>query len=166
MAPQPDGDELYGRHEVIWSFIISCCDASELLDLVEEPFDEVALSVDPGREDKGSRAVGFGWNIGPSLPLGGFGADSVAVIALVGQQNGTLTEIFHQGIGLGTVGHLPGGQAEMDGAAFGIDECVDFTGKPPTGTSHAAIVSSPFFPVAACWCTRTQVLSIITISPS
>lgn len=30
-------------------------------------------------------------------------------------------------------------------------ERVDFARKPAAGTSHASIVSIPFFPVAACW---------------
>lgn len=147
-------------------FVVSGGDAPELLDLVEEPFDEVPLPVNPGREDEAALAIGLGRNVGPSLPLGGFGPDGIAVIALVGQQNGPLTEVLRQGVGLGAVGNLPGGQTQVDGAAFRIDERVDFAGEAPTGTSHAAIVSSPFFPVAPCWCTRTQVLSIITISPS
>lgn len=147
-------------------FVVSGGDTSELFDLVEEPFDEVALPVNPGREDKAPLAVSFGRNIGPGLPLGGFGADGIAVIALVSQQNGPLTKTLRQSVGLGAIGDLPGGQAQVDGATFRIDERVDFAGEAPTGTSHAAIVSSPFFPVAPCWCTRTQVLSIITISPS
>ena len=42
---------------------------------------------------------------------------------------------------------LPGGQTQGDGTGFRIDERVDFAGEPPTGTSHATIVKSPFFPV-------------------
>lgn len=150
MAPEPEGDDLYGSQEVLGSFVVSGGDSSELLDLVEEPFDEVALPIDPGREDESPLAVGFGWNVGPGLPLGGFGADGVAVIAFVGQQNGPVTKVLCQGVSLGAIGNLSGGQAQVDGAAFRINERVDFAGEAPTGTSHAAIVSSPFFPVAPC----------------
>ena len=41
---------------------------------------------------------------------------------------------------------LTAGQPEADGPAFGVNECVDLAHKSATGTSHAAIVSSPFFP--------------------
>ncbi|SBW12941.1 hypothetical protein KL86APRO_30432 [uncultured Alphaproteobacteria bacterium] len=40
---------------------------------------------------------------------------------------------------------------EGNGATFGVDEGMDFACKPAAGTSHAAIVSIPLFPVAACW---------------
>jgi hypothetical protein len=43
---------------------------------------------------------------------------------------------------------------------------VDLAGEPATRTSHAAIVAAPLFPVAPCWWTRTQVESIMTMSPS
>ncbi|VTZ64365.1 conserved hypothetical protein [Sinorhizobium medicae] len=56
-----------------------------------------------------------------------------------------------QRVGLGAVGDLLASQTEADGATFGIDERVDFAREPATGTSHAAIVSIPLFPVTACW---------------
>jgi len=43
---------------------------------------------------------------------------------------------------------LPCGQSQNDGTPFCIDERMDFAGEASTGTSHAAIVGSPFFPVA------------------
>jgi IS5 family transposase len=36
-------------------------------------------------------------------------------------------------------------------AALGVNERVDLAGQAAAGTSHPAIVSIPFFPVAACW---------------
>ncbi len=62
--------------------------------------------------------------------------------------------------------HLAAGHSQGDGAAFCIDECMDLAGEAATGTSHAAIFRAPFFPVAPCWWTRTQVESIMTMSLS
>jgi hypothetical protein len=45
---------------------------------------------------------------------------------------------------------LAGRERETDRSAIGIDNSVDFGGQAATGTSHAAIVFSPLFPVAAC----------------
>jgi hypothetical protein len=105
-------------------------------------------------------------DIRPSLLLCRFCTDGVAVIALVGKQDITFAERLDQGFSFLAVGNLASCQAEVDGATFRIDERVDLAGEPATGTSHATIVSTPFFPVAPFWWTRTQVESIMTISPS
>ena len=131
--------------------VVAGCDASELFDPVEEPLHEVALPIDPARENERALSVGLRRYVGPSPSLGGLGPDGIAVVALIGQQDISLTEFVRQRIGLGAVGDLPTGQTEADGAALGVDERVDFARKPATGTSHATIVSSPLFPVAACW---------------
>ncbi len=131
--------------------VVASCDASELFDPVEEPFHEVALPIDPAREDEGCLAVGFWRDVGPGLSLGRLCPDSVAVVALVRQQDVALAEAVCQRVGLGAVGDLARGQAEVDGAACRIDEGMDLAGKAPARTSHAAIVCIPLFPVAACW---------------
>ena len=45
---------------------------------------------------------------------------------------------------------LAGRQMQCDGTPLGIDEGADLAGRAAAGTSHAAIVSIPLFPVAAC----------------
>lgn len=79
-------------------------------------------------------------------------SNGVAVIALVGQQGDAVVQhSIQQGLGLDAVVDLSRRQSEDDGATFRIDERVDFAGEAAAGTSHAAIVSIPFFPVAPCW---------------
>lgn len=89
-------------------------------------------------------------NIGPGLSRGSPGPDSIAVISLVGQQDVSFTQFVCQRVGLGAVSNLSAGQTQVDGAPFAVDERVDFARKSAAGTSHAAIISAPFFPVAAC----------------
>lgn len=108
------------------------------------------MSIDPAGEHEGAFPVCLRRNIGPGLSLGGLSPDGIAVISLVGQQDISFTQFVRQRVGLGTVGDLPTGQTKVDGATFGIDERVDFARKSAAGTSHAAIISIPFFPVAAC----------------
>ena len=79
---------------------------------------------------------------------------------------GAFIDVFEQGFGLLAVVDLSAGQAQGDGATVRVDERMDLAGEAASRTSHAAIVSIPFLPVAPCRCTRTQVESIITISPS
>ena len=61
---------------------------------------------------------------------------------------------------------LATGQAQRDGTAISVNEGMDLAREATSGTSHAAISSSPFLPVAPCWWTRTHLESIITISPA
>ena len=60
---------------------------------------------------------------------------------------------------------LTGGQAKPDREALRIDDRVDFGREPASGATET-MISIPLFAVAACWCARTDVLSIIWMSPS
>jgi len=60
---------------------------------------------------------------------------------------------------------LPCGQAEPDREALRIDDRVDFGREPASGATET-MISIPLFAVAACWCARMEVLSIIWMSPS
>ena len=60
---------------------------------------------------------------------------------------------------------LPSGQAEPDREALRIDDRVDFGREPASGATET-MISIPLFAVAACWWARTEVLSIIWMSPS
>jgi hypothetical protein len=60
---------------------------------------------------------------------------------------------------------LAGGQAEPDREALGIDDGMDL-GREATAGATETMISTPLFAVAACWCARTEVLSIIWMSPS
>lgn len=60
---------------------------------------------------------------------------------------------------------LTSGQAEPDREPLRIDERVDFGREPTSGTTET-MISIPLFAVAACWWARTEVLSIIWMSPS
>ena len=56
-------------------------------------------------------------------------------------------------------------QAEPDREALRIDDRVDF-GRESTSGATETMISIPLFAVAACWCARMEVLSIIWMSPS
>ncbi len=60
---------------------------------------------------------------------------------------------------------LASGQAETDREPLRIDDRVDFGRKSASGATET-MISIPLFAVAACWWARTEVLSIIWMSPS
>ena len=73
--------------------------------------------------------------------------------------------MIEQTIGNLPVMRLPSGQAEPDREALRVDDDVDL-GSEPAARSTETMIWTPFFAVAACWCARIEVLSIIWISPS
>ena len=64
-----------------------------------------------------------------------------------------------------SVVRLPGGQANPDREALRVDDDVDL-GREPASAATETMIWTPFFAVAACWCARMEVLSIIWMSPS
>ncbi len=60
---------------------------------------------------------------------------------------------------------MPRSQAEPDREPLRVDDDVDL-GREPTSGATETMIWTPFFAVAACWCARMEVLSIIYISPS
>ena len=92
-------------------------------------------------------------------------ADGVAVISLVGEHDRAWCEPIEQRqCGRGIVG-LPRRQAEPEREALPVDDRVDLGREPASGATET-MISTPLFRVAACWCARMEVLSIIWISPS
>lgn len=60
---------------------------------------------------------------------------------------------------------LPCDQTEPDWEALPVDDRMDFDREPASGAIET-LISIPLFAVAACWWARTEVLSIIWMSPS
>jgi len=74
-------------------------------------------------------------------------------------------EPVEQRVGDLPVVRLPGGQAEPDREALRVDDDVDL-GREPASAAAETVIRTPLFAVAACWCARIEVLSIIWMSPS
>ena len=55
-------------------------------------------------------------------------------------------------------------QAEPDREPLGIDDRVNL-GRETAPRATETMISTPLFRVAACWCARIEVLSIIWMSP-
>ncbi len=60
---------------------------------------------------------------------------------------------------------LPRAQAEADRQALPVDDRMDLGREAAAGATET-MISTPLFAVAACWCARMEVLSIIWMSPS
>lgn len=58
------------------------------------------------------------------------------------------------------VARLPGGQTEPDREPLRIDDDVDLSRESASAATET-MIRTPLFAVAACWCARMKVLSII-----
>ena len=92
-------------------------------------------------------------------------ADAVGVISLVSQNDGAGIEAIQQPICSRSVMRLTRCQTEPDREPLSIDDGVDLGREPASGATEA-MIQVPLFAVAACWCARMEVLSIIWMSPS
>src|SRR3978361_1189951 len=90
--PDPDGCEFDAGEIVGRVFVVPGGHGSEVLDLVEEPFDEVAVSVQERAEGRDVLAVGHGSAIGPRSLFRQTVSPFVAVVGPVAEQGLTRTE--------------------------------------------------------------------------
>jgi hypothetical protein len=110
-----------------------------VLQLGEEPLDEVALAVEPLAEARLPAPVALRRDIGRRALILDQLADAIGVVGLVGQHDGSRAEMIEEAIGDLAAVRLPSGQAEPDREALGIDDDVDFGRKPASGASETMI---------------------------
>ena len=120
-----------------------------MLELVEAAFDEMPFLVEGGIERKLSGPGGVGGDDRLSPGGGNIPAEVVGVIGgvgdhLLGRQAGD------QGLGLGDVIALAGGQQEAHRQAQTAHRQVDLARQAPARAAEGLILSPPFAP-AACW---------------
>lgn len=95
-----------------------------MLQLGEEPLDEVALAVEPLAEARLPLAVALRRDVGCGALVLDQLADAVGVVGLVGQHDAARAEMIEQRVGDLAVVRLPGGQAEPDREPLRVDDNV------------------------------------------
>jgi len=85
--PQPDRRELDKGKVIRCEFVVPGRDPTTMLDLIEEPFDEIAGSIEMWTEADRIVAITFRRDIGPRAPLDGEFSDPIGIVATVGQQH-------------------------------------------------------------------------------
>lgn len=135
-----------------------------MLEVAEEALDLVALALEGLREAGPPFAVGLGRDVGHRALGFDQVADGVAVIGLVAEDYGARFEPVEQRQRGGRVVRLRCRQAEPEMQALPVDGRVDLGREASQGATET-MISTPHFAVAACWCARMEVLSIIWMSP-
>ena len=146
--------------EVVGQFVVARRYTAEVLQLREESFDQVTLAIQPHAEARFPFSIGFRRYVGRRALFLDQRPDAICIIGLVREDDHMRPEMIEQFIGHLTIMRLASGQAEPDREALGIDDRMDF-GSEPTWGATETMISIPLFAVAACWWTRTEVLSII-----
>lgn len=80
-----DGGEVDGSQEVSGEFVVTSCDASEILEPAEATLDDIAPFIGALAEAVEGHPVGFVWNDGLGTTIDDFGAKAVAVVSFVAQ---------------------------------------------------------------------------------
>lgn len=128
-AASSDAGELDHGEEARAELVVACCYASELLEFVEEPLNQVALLVEPWREADRVLAVGFGWDVGPSALLRDHFTQPTSIIGFVGEHHLPFADITQQfRRRLNFVG-LPGCDGKPDWQTITIGQSMDFRSK-------------------------------------
>ncbi len=86
--------------------------------------------------------------------------DGVAVVGLVAEHDGARCKPVEQCQRSGRVMRLTRRQAEPDRETLPVYDRVNFDREPASGATET-VMSTPLFAVAARWCARMEVLSII-----
>ena len=92
-------------------------------------------------------------------------ADVAGIVSLVAEHDGSSIEPIEEGERGRYIVRLSRAQGKPQRQALPVDERVDLGREASPGTTET-MISTPLFAVAACWCARIEVLSIIWMSPS
>lgn len=135
--------------EVPGQLVVARCDGAEVLQLVEEALDEVALTVDRGVDRSLLLAVALGRDVGRGAVGGDLFEDGASVVAAVGDRVAGRSEPGQQRRHGGLVGGLAWAEQDAQRQAVGIDDGVDL-GRQSAARSSDGVIRTPFFPPAAC----------------
>jgi hypothetical protein len=137
-----------GGKEISGEFVISGCDASEILKTAEAALDDVATFVGPFVEAVQMDTVGLVGNDGPRAALDDFGTQIVAIVAFIGKQP---AHSRGQGENIRRrrdVGILTGREMESMWSAERIAQGMDFGRAAPTRSADRLPAFPPFPPLA------------------
>jgi len=138
-----------GVEERSGQLIVSRCDRPIDLQMSDHALDVVTLAINAPVPTDFGFPVGFGRNAGTDARLVKAGADSIGIVALVGEQIG--------GLFVGQSGHIferravcgfAGCEVEAERDASGITETMNFTGEPAPRAAKSLFASPPFAPAA------------------
>lgn len=119
-----------------------------MLQLGEEPLDEVSFAVEPLAEARLPSPVALGRDVGRGALILDQFADAVGVISLVSQHDGARAEVVEQRVRDLPVMRLSSRQPKPDRKPLRVDDDVDL-GREPAARSAETMICTPLFAGAA-----------------
>ena len=129
--------------------VVTGSDATELLELVEEAFDVVALAIKGFGPAEVLLAPDHVWNVGDGAARLDKGPQTIGVVGLVGYNNGVLAEVGQKRFGAGQIVGLARCDQDLDRPALVVDARMDF-GREPSAASPQTTISTLFLTPEAC----------------
>src|SRR5712692_4572615 len=115
---------MHTGEKISGEFVITCGDGAEVLELIEEAFDEVAFTVECEIARPFGLAVGLGRNDRSDSPLGEGVEERVGVVRLVANQC-VWIGVVDQWFRASKIMSLAWREHQLDGIAQGVDESVN-----------------------------------------
>lgn len=137
-------------HEGGAELVVASGDAPELLELVEEAFDMVALAIKCLGPTEALLAPDHVGDVGDGAACLDVNSQTIGVIGLVGDDDGAAGEIGQQRFGGGEVMGLTRRNQELERPALVVDPRVDFRCEATAASPHTTI-STLFLTPEACW---------------
>ena len=163
--PEDDGCDFDGGEEVSGELVVAGCDAPEVLEGAEGPFDPVALAIGVAVVGDRPLARGGGGDDGLGLLRFQGASQAVGVVSLVGDQPSRRRSGGQKARCGGDVGAVPGCEQQCYGAPASICQGMDFRGRTATRAPDGLNLRPPFPPCAE-RCARTAVESMLISSAS
>jgi len=135
--------------EDLGELVVTRGDSSKMLELVEEPLDEIALVVEGEVARARAFSVGFGWDDWDDRSIVEGGDEGVGVERLVGDQ-GAGIDGFDERLSASQIVILARAEHHLDRIAKGIDERVNLGGQSAAGSADG-LRAVFFWAPALCW---------------
>ncbi len=141
--PEQYANQRDGGKECVGELVVAGGESAVLLEIAEEPLDEIALAVQDEVGLARLTAIGFGRDDGLDATLLQRSDQRIGVITLVGEESLRL-DLIEQRHRLCDVGRLPRRERQRHGIAEGIDDRMDL-GRQPTARSADGLALAIFF---------------------
>jgi len=145
----PNGSEGDRGKEVSGKLVVAGGDPPEMLELVEEALDEIALAVEFWIDGAHDPYIALRGDVGCGAAGGEELDDGAGTVAAVGNGLAGGPQAFDQCREGGLVGGLTGREHQANGKAVAIDHGVDFCAQSSARAADG-MIRAPFFPPAAC----------------
>ena len=129
--PETDGGEFDHCEEVRGVFFVTGCDATAMLDLVEEPLDAIAVAIEHTAEAGAPPAVDLGWNIRCGARGLHATPQPIGIVGLVGEQDRSLAQMAQQPDSGGQSDAWPGVRTNSSGRPLASVSAWIFVVSPP-----------------------------------